>query len=102
MILRDADRLDALGAIGIARTFVVAGALHRPLYDPDDPFAESRPLDDQRWSLDHWQVKLLHLSQGMLTETGREIARNRSRVMGDFLRHLSREIGTDMPASWAL
>ncbi|MCF6234164.1 MAG: HD domain-containing protein [Rhodobacteraceae bacterium] len=95
MILRDADRLDALGAIGIARTFVVAGALGRPLYDPDDPFAKSRPLDDQRWSLDHWQVKLLHLSHGMLTETGREIAQNRSRVMRDFLWQLARELARE-------
>jgi uncharacterized protein len=100
-ILRDADRMDALGAIGIARTFVVAGALGRPLYDPDDPFAKSRPLDDQRWSLDHWQVKLLHLSGGMLTDTGQELAQIRVRVMMGFLRQLAGEIGTDLPESWA-
>ena len=100
-ILRDADRLDALGAIGIARTFVVAGALDRPLYDPDDPFAKSRPLDDQRWSIDHWQVKLLHLSGGMLTDTGQELAQTRARVMHGFLRQLSEEIAADLPEGWA-
>lgn len=99
MILRDADRLDALGAIGIARTFVVAGALGRPLYDPDDPFAKSRPLDDQRWSLDHWQVKLLHLARGMLTGTGRKLADRRVRVMVEFLGHLAEEISTEQRES---
>ena len=100
MILHDADRLDALGAIGIARTFVVAGALDRLLYDPDDPFAKSRRLDDQRWSLDHWQVKLLHLSRGMLTVTGREIAVQRSQVMRGFLRQMANEIDTELPDRW--
>ena len=67
-ILRDADRLDALGAIGIARCFVVAGALGRTLYDLDDPFAEVRDLNDLAFAIDHWKVKLLSLPEDMLTE----------------------------------
>lgn len=99
MILRDADRLDALGAIGIARTFMVAGDLGLSLYDPSDPHAQHRPLDDGRFAIDHWQVKLLKLPDGMLTTTGRDMARQRVRVMLDYLDTLSAELGTDMPAN---
>ncbi|MFT7595872.1 MAG: hypothetical protein ACI8R4_003204 [Paracoccaceae bacterium] len=99
MILRDADRLDALGAIGIARTFVVAGALGLPLYDPNDPHAQQRPLDDNRFAIDHWQVKLLKLPDGMLTPTGCDMAQQRVRVMLDYLATLSAELGTEMPAN---
>jgi len=97
MILRDADRLDALGAIGIARTFVVAGALGLSLYDPEDLHAQHRALEDSRFAIDHWQVKLLKLPEGMLTRTGRDMGRQRARVMLDYLAALSKEIGTDMP-----
>ena len=97
MILRDADRLDALGAIGVARTFVVARALGLSLYDPVDPHAQQRPLDDSRFAIDHWQVKLLKLPEGMLTETGRAIALQRTQAMLDYLAVLCAEIGADMP-----
>lgn len=100
-VLRDADRLDALGAIGIARTFAVAGALDRPLYDPEDPFAQSRDLDDGIWSLDHWQAKLLKLPGDMLTKTGRVLAQKRVAVMVTYLHALGEEIGTPAPESWS-
>lgn len=96
-ILRDADRLDALGAIGIARTFVVAGATGRALYDPADPFATNRALDDQIWAIDHWQAKLLRLPNDMLTAKGREIAQGRARIMLDYLAQLSDEIAVPFP-----
>jgi uncharacterized protein len=91
-VLRDADRLDSLGAIGIARTFLVAGALGLPLYDPADPFAQNRVPDDSKYSLDHWQIKLLKLPDGMITDKGRELAQNRVKVMLRFLDDLSEEI----------
>lgn len=96
-ILRDADRLEAIGAIGIARTFMVSGALKRALLDPDDPFAETRELSDQEWSLDHWQVKLLWLHRDMQTKTGLKIARQRTQFMLDFLATLADEIGIPLP-----
>ncbi len=99
-ILRDADRLDALGAIGIARTFSVSGALGRVLYDPADPFAEFRPLDDLRYSLDHWKVKLLNLPDEMLTPAGRRIARRRADRMIRFLEDFGDEIGRPLPDHW--
>ena len=91
-ILRDADRIEALGAIGIARTFAVSGALGRPLWDADDPFAAVRPLDDAAFGLDHFEVKLLGLADTMLTRTGRRIARARTEVMRGYLDNLRAEL----------
>ncbi|NOD76182.1 HD domain-containing protein [Ruegeria sp. HKCCD4332] len=99
-ILRDADRLDALGAIGIARNFSVSGALGRTLYDAADPFAQNRPLDDLHFSLDHWKVKLLRLPGDMLTQTGRQIAEQRTARMIRFLEEFAEEIGDSLPQSW--
>ncbi|MCI5098159.1 MAG: HD domain-containing protein [Rhodobacteraceae bacterium] len=99
-ILRDADRLDALGAIGIARTFIVAGSMGRAVYDPADPFAAARDLDDQNWSIDHWHLKLLQLPGEMVTAKGREIAEKRARLMLAYLEQLAKEIDTDLPQHW--
>ncbi len=99
-ILRDADRLDALGAIGIARCFVVAGALGRTLYDLDDPFAEVRDLNDLAFAIDHWKVKLLSLPEDMLTEGGRELAQRRVTRMLGFLEGFAEEIGRPVPEHW--
>lgn len=101
-ILRDADRLDALGAIGIARTFLVAGATGRALYNPCDPFADDRPLDDHVWAIDHWQTKLLQLPRDMLTAKGRDIADKRTRLMLGYLEQLADEIAAPLPAQWCL
>ena len=100
-VLRDADRLDAIGAIGIARAFAVSGMMQTQLYDPEDPFAINRPLDDGRFALDHWQVKLLRLSEGMLTDGGKRLARQRKDKMIAFLTNFAQEIGHPMPASLA-
>ncbi|WP_052265385.1 HD domain-containing protein [Ruegeria sp. ANG-R] len=100
-ILRDADRLDALGAIGIARNFSVSGALGRTLYDPSDPFAENRLPDDLHFSIDHWHVKLLRLPNDMLTAKGKAIARHRAARMMRFLQDLSEEIGAQLPPDWS-
>nr|WP_256474330.1 HD domain-containing protein [Lutimaribacter sp. EGI FJ00013] len=99
-ILRDADRLDALGAIGIARAFAVAGGLDRALYDADDPFAAGRKPDDRAFALDHWPIKLLRLPEEMGTVTGREMAQARVATMRRFARDLAVEIGHDADG-WA-
>ena len=92
-ILQDADRLDALGAIGIARTFSVGGSEKRTFYKADDPFCKStRELDDRQWTLDHFQTKLLKLKGLMHTRTAKKIAQERTRFMILFIRQLQKEI----------
>ncbi|MBO9395455.1 HD domain-containing protein [Shimia sp. R9_1] len=100
-ILRDADRLDALGMIGIARTFAVSGALGTPLYDPQDPFATSRDLDDGAFALDHWPVKLFRLPEDMLTQAGKAIAKERVANMRRYAAVLASELGIVLPDSWS-
>lgn len=92
-ILQDADRLDALGAIGIARCFCVSGRLGRALYDPADPLAEHRPPDDSRFALDHFQTKLLRLKDSFQTDAGRKLAAARHNRLENFLSDLMSEIG---------
>lgn len=92
-ILQDADRLDALGAIGIARTFSIGGSENRKFYNADDPFYRSdRDLDDIQWTLDHFQRKLLKLEDSMHTKTAKKIAQERTRFMILFIRQLQKEI----------
>ncbi len=100
MILQDADRLDALGAIGIARTFAVSGALGRPIYDAADPFAKARGLDDRNFAIDHWPAKLLRLPALMNTDSGKALARQRIILMKNFLTQLASELGTALPPDW--
>jgi len=91
-ILQDADRLDALGSIGIARTFAVGGAENRPFYNKDDPFCKKRSPDDKSWTLDHFYKKLLLLEKTMNTKTGKVLARKRIIIMKKFLDELKKEI----------
>lgn len=76
-ILQDADRLDAIGMVGAARCFYIAGRLGSALYDPADPLAKDRPLDDRRFAIDHFENKLFKLANGFQTETGRQLAKER-------------------------
>ena len=95
--LQDADRLEALGAIGIIRTFVTGVRLGGAPFDAADPFATARALDDRAFSVDHFFVKLLGLADTMQTEAGRVEARRRSEYMRDFLEQLSLELGAESP-----
>lgn len=94
-IVQDADRLEALGAIGLARVFAVSGALGVALFDAEDPFADSRALDDRAFALDHFQTKLLRLPQTMQTERGRELARHNADFLIQFMAKLSAELQGD-------
>ncbi|MFH7906692.1 phosphohydrolase [Enterobacter cloacae] len=94
-IVQDADRLEALGAIGLARVFAVSGALGVPLFDARDPFADARTLDDRAFALDHFQTKLLRLPDTMQTEMGRELARHNADFLIQFMAKLSAELQGD-------
>ncbi len=83
-ILQDADRLDAIGLIGIARCFYVAGRMGSALYDPNDPRAENRPLNDSAFALDHFEAKLLTLADGFQTREGVRLAAERHRELVTF------------------
>ncbi|GAH03246.1 unnamed protein product, partial [marine sediment metagenome] len=92
-IVQDADRLEAVGAVGIARCFLTGGAMGTPLYEPSDPFAKQRDLDDRRYTLDHFYCKLLGLADTMQTDAGRAEATRRTDYMREFLQQLGHEIG---------
>jgi len=91
-ILQDADRLDALGAIGIARVFAVGGLEKRSFYNPQDPFCNNRLPDDATWTLDHFYRKLLKLESLMNTKSARVEAKRRTKVLKNFLIQLKKEI----------
>lgn len=93
-IVCDADRLEAIGALGVARTFYVSGMLNRSIVSMDDPFAEDgRELDDAEFGVDHFYKKLLHVKDTMHTHTGREIAAQRHAYLVGFLEQLASELG---------
>jgi uncharacterized protein len=98
-ILQDADRLDGLGAIGIARVFSVGGSNNRAIYHSEDPFGRTaRELDDKMFCVDHYFKKLFKLSDLMQTETGRQLALERIEVMHQYLDVLEREINCPFDA----
>jgi len=91
-ILQDADRLDAIGAIGLARVFSFSGSNNRSFYHPNDPFSKNRSLDDNKWALDHFYEKLLTLEKKMNTRTGKTLAKKRTKILENFLKELKTEI----------
>lgn len=91
-VVQDADRLDALGAIGIARCIAVGSALGRPLYASEDPFCTAREPDDSGASVDHFYSKLLKLSGTMQTAAGRREAERRTDFIRAFIAELESEI----------
>lgn len=95
MVVQDADRLDALGAIGISRCLMLGGAMGRPLYNPREPFPDTRTPDDTANVLDHFYLKLLRISGTMVTTAGQTEARRRTAFMRDYLRQLGQEIFAD-------
>ncbi|WP_245957934.1 HD domain-containing protein [Marinomonas piezotolerans] len=91
-VVQDADRLDALGAIGVSRCLMVGGQLERFLYEVDDPFGNERPLQDDVYTLDHFYQKLLCLEGTFHTRAGQQEATRRTQFMRAFLNQLASEI----------
>lgn len=93
-VLQDADRLDAIGAIGIARLWATCADMKRPFYSPEDPFCEKRTPDDKQWGLDHVYEKLLVIPERLHTKTARTMAEKRAAFVRAYLDELASEISS--------
>lgn len=93
-IVQDADRLDALGAIGLARVFYIAGMLGQKIYDEDDPFSTNRELNDKKFALDHFYTKLMKLPDTINTAEGKRMAQKRVDYLKDYIMNLRQELTT--------
>jgi len=91
-VLQDADRLDALGAVGLARTLMLGGEMKRTFYQPEDPFCQFRTADDSTYTLDHLYSKLLTLEATMQTPAGKKEAARRTQYLMDFLTQMASEL----------
>ncbi|MGZ3786944.1 MAG: HD domain-containing protein [Bacteriovorax sp.] len=92
-IVQDADRLDGLGAIGLARLFSISTQLNRPFYFYEDPFAEKRDLDDKQFAIDHIEIKLKKVVGMMNTPSAKAEALKRFQFIENYLMQLRSEIG---------
>jgi uncharacterized protein len=91
-IVQDADRLDGLGAIGIARVFSVGGLLKRRIYSEEDLFGErGRTLDDLKFTVDHFFVKLFKTVETLKTSAGKKEGERRAKIMRSYLESLRLE-----------
>lgn len=95
-IVQDADNLDAIGAIGIARVFAFGGAHGSLMYDPDEDLQfdlafEDNPTKKRPTSIGHFYEKLLKLSKYMNTNTGKEMAQKRHEFMEKYLEQFFAE-----------
>jgi uncharacterized protein len=95
--LQDADRLEALGAIGLMRVFSTGARMGASYFHPEDPWAANRPLNDAAFSLDHFFTKLLKLPASFLTSGGKQEAAKRVRRLEAFLDDAADEIGEPRP-----
>ena len=94
-IVSDADKLDAVGAIGIARTFAYGGAHDTPIYDPNIKPVEHRTFEEYKNSkshtINHFYEKLLLLKDKLYTKTAKEIAKHRHEYMQQYLDEFYKE-----------
>ncbi len=91
-IVQDADRLDALGAIGVTRCIQVSTQFDAKLYDHQDMFAEQRQLDDKQYVIDHFQTKLFKIVDTMNTKAAKQEAQQRKVFMQTYLDQLRDEV----------
>jgi uncharacterized protein len=91
-VVQDADRLDAMGAVGIFRCFAFSGLANRPLYSSVDPFCKARTPNDNSNTLDHFFTKLLHLQDKLNTNSAKIEGFKRLDTMNTYLRALEQEL----------
>lgn len=92
-VVQDADRLDGLGAIGVARCFSTSTLMQRPYYDENDVLAENRAPDDKLFAVDHFFVKLFKTAETLQTKSARAEGARRVAFMKEFLQQLKAEAG---------
>ena len=101
-VVGDADYLDAIGAIGVARCFTFGGSRSRPIFVPDqkpmDELSKDAYINNVSASVNHFFEKLLRLKDLMQTRAGKEEALRRHQFMVEYLRTLFEE--TDAPHEW--
>lgn len=93
-IVQDADRLDALGAIGVTRCIQVSANLDLPIYSTDDPFCDSRTPDDGKYTIDHFYTKLFLIADCVNTVSAKTEANQRTQFMLSYLEQLHHEISS--------
>jgi len=91
-VMQDADRLDAIGAVGLMRMITCGALMGARYYDPAEPIAHGRSLDDKRNTMDHLDVKLFKLADGMHTPLAKAEAQRRCDFMRAFVAQLSTEL----------
>jgi uncharacterized protein len=91
-IVQDADRMDSIGAIGVARMMMTGGKMDCTLYNENDPFCVERKPQDRQWTVDHFYSKLLKLNSGFHTQSAQDEAQRRHDYMEEFLKQLESEI----------
>jgi uncharacterized protein len=95
MAVSDADRLDAIGAIGIARVFTYGGYYHRPIYEPDIPpnpdISQEEYKTTDAPSINHFYEKLLKLKNMMYTSYGKKLAHDRHQFLEKYLERFYAE-----------
>ncbi|MGL4236767.1 HD domain-containing protein [Tabrizicola sp.] len=91
-VLHDADLIDSLGAVGLARCIIVGGRFGASLYDEEQPIPESRALNDRRFIVDHFFERLFRLESRFLTPMGKREARSRTAFLRSYVAALTEEI----------
>ncbi len=91
-VLQDADRIDGLGAIGVARWIAVSTRMHTPIYDIDDPWAENREYNGRNFALDHLPEKIFKLAGMMNTKSATKEAKKREQFFYKFVEQIKLEI----------
>ena len=91
-IVQDADRVDALGAIGIARCILVSASLNTSLYCSQDPLCSAREPDDSKFCIDHFYTKLFKIAETLNTKSARLEAESRVSFMKEYLQQLNIEV----------
>jgi uncharacterized protein len=91
-VVQDADRLDSLGAIGVARCFSTGALMGIPFHHEYDAFGEHRALDDRSYTVDHFLVKLFKIAETLQTASARVEGAQRVAFMQDYLKQLRSEV----------